>query len=485
MTLNNLEKSNYIKNNFHLSFDLGLNTRITTAETVNLVIPIDSLTIVDTVTNEYTHDIVFPEDYDIDALLNKYEKDIDPEEKEVKCFCTKVIDGDTIDIKIPVQEEGTNTVTYITDRVRLVGINTPETGREGYDISKLILEKICFSKEHLEDNEVPNKRELYLNIDNNKERDNYGRLLAVLIYDDHNINKILLKEGLAELMYIPPSEFNPHDWANINTSFSVYNFTNTDINVLSPYFNGEMTNIVFTPKDDYDTIYSYEIYKNVIYVKLNPFSQYITMHILPKSYDCSNNILFFKDEMIKTRNITNDYKYYKEKDYINSYYQKNGEDRDRTNPDISGQQYNPNSWTNTFCDFSHDISKSTKGLKNIQINAGYRYNKSTPYYSVHFMGIRDKTSTAIEDRCTLIDANLDEIEAQTNNIIQHQYDGNNLYIPKNNIRHKEGYANINHLDDDVLEKTNHKTLKYINDILYAEENHEYGEASWVDLSREG
>ena len=101
------------------------------------------------------------------------------------------------------------------------------------------------------------------------------------------------------------------------------------------------------------------------------------------------------------------------------------------------------------------------------------------------MGIRDKTSTAIEDRCTLIDANLDEIEAQTNNIIQHQYDGNNLYIPKNNIRHKEGYANINHLDDDVLEKTNHKTLKYINDILYAEENHEYGEASWVDLSREG
>ena len=37
------------------------------------------------------------------------------------------------------------------------------------------------------------------------------------IVDGKNVNEMLLKEGLAEIMYMPPSEFYPYDWADSNT----------------------------------------------------------------------------------------------------------------------------------------------------------------------------------------------------------------------------------------------------------------------------
>ena len=33
-------------------------------------------------------------------------------------------------------------------------------------------------------------------------------------------------------------------------------------------------------------------------------------------------------------------------------------DRDRTNPDISEQEYHSNEWPNTYCEFSYNISKN-------------------------------------------------------------------------------------------------------------------------------
>ena len=41
--------------------------------------------------------------------------------------------------------------------------------------------------------------------------------MAVVIVDGKNVNEMLLKEGLAEIMYMPPSEFYPYDWANSDT----------------------------------------------------------------------------------------------------------------------------------------------------------------------------------------------------------------------------------------------------------------------------
>ena len=51
-----------------------------------------------------------------------------------------------------------------------------------------------------------------LDIDDAKHYDKYGRILAVVYVGDMNINAELLKRGYVEVMYIPPSEFNPYSW---------------------------------------------------------------------------------------------------------------------------------------------------------------------------------------------------------------------------------------------------------------------------------
>ena len=85
-------------------------------------------------------------------------------------------------------------------RVRLVGINTPERDEPGYQNatdfvkSKVLGKTVC------------------LDIDDMKNQDKYGRILAVIYIDDVNLNKELLKRGYAKIMYIPPSEFNPYSW---------------------------------------------------------------------------------------------------------------------------------------------------------------------------------------------------------------------------------------------------------------------------------
>lgn len=134
-------------------------------------------------------------------ILSKY-SDTDCK-KEVSGICTKVSDGDTITV------EGVG-------KVRLVGVNTPEKGVAGADTSKYLVEKLCLN------------REVSLDIDNSKHTDKYGRTLAVVIVDGKNLNEILLKEGLAEIMYIPPSEFYPFNWAGDNTHVSSDTSTSSD-----------------------------------------------------------------------------------------------------------------------------------------------------------------------------------------------------------------------------------------------------------------
>ena len=107
---------------------------------------------------------------------------------EVSGLCTKVSDGDTITV------EGVG-------KVRLVGVNTPEKGVTGADASAYFVKKLCLN------------REVSLDIDDSKHSDKYGRTLAVVIVDGKNLNEMLLKEGLAEIMYIPPIEFYPYNWA--------------------------------------------------------------------------------------------------------------------------------------------------------------------------------------------------------------------------------------------------------------------------------
>ena len=131
-----------------------------------------------------------PDDYysskSTSDILSKYnDTSYAAEESSV---CTKVVDGDTI---------------YLAngDKIRLVGVNTPERGVEGYKSAKNFVKKLCLN------------REVGVNVDDSKHSDKYGRTLGVVIVDGKNLNEMLLKEGLAEVMYIPPSEFYPYSWS--------------------------------------------------------------------------------------------------------------------------------------------------------------------------------------------------------------------------------------------------------------------------------
>ena len=102
-------------------------------------------------------------------------------------LCYHVVDGDTIDVDN-------------VGRIRFVGINTPERNQQGYQEAKDFVKKACLGKK------------VYLDIDDTKHYDKYGRVLAVVYVNGININAALLKGGYAEVMYIPPSEFNPYSW---------------------------------------------------------------------------------------------------------------------------------------------------------------------------------------------------------------------------------------------------------------------------------
>lgn len=116
--------------------------------------------------------------------------------------------------------ERTATVSYVIDgdtitlqggeKVRLVGIDTPEVlpheepgGRE----AKEFIETLC-----------PPGTQIGLNVDDLDPTDRYGRTLAVVYVKIDgswtNLNAELLRKGHAEILFIPPSEFNPYKWVS-------------------------------------------------------------------------------------------------------------------------------------------------------------------------------------------------------------------------------------------------------------------------------
>lgn len=494
MSVNDTTKLDYINNYFHQYFDINLNTNITTVDFGNLIIPVEKLfNLSDYVydhTNEFHHDIIVEDETNINTILSNYSNT--NIEKEVVCYCDRVIDGDTLDVNIPkLKEDGTG-IEYTKKRVRLVGVDTPEQDSNGYESSKKMLEKICYTheyyqeyvvKEERDETKLPvNDKKIYLNIDSKKELDNYGRTLAVLIFEDKNINEVLLKEGLARIMYIPPSEFNPYEWGDEDTQMSLYNFHNDSLGKSSMFFNSDFSNIVFTPQNDTTKLYRFEVYKGVIYLRMEPFSNKIRMHILPKGYDCSNQLLFFKDSMVDKRKIYQTesnpkyYKIYEDIEEINAYFQENEEDRDRTSAQSAQPPYDETGVETTFCEFDYDISEEANSYENIQICSGYNYNHTSPYYAIHYTGVKDEEQNrALEDRCSLIDGNVDEVKDKTNIITHMVYDDTINFPPYNDIDDlcKFGSTQQYHTNDENLYVTHHKVIKYINHDMYTEEDIDY------------
>lgn len=100
---------------------------------------------------------------------------------------TKIIDGDTLDVEIDL---GFNIV--ITQRVRLSGINAPETKTANLEEKVQGLE----SKKWLEE-KLNTTKPMYIRTEKD---DKYGRILGWIYIGDDNIpiNTHMIKEGYAK-----------------------------------------------------------------------------------------------------------------------------------------------------------------------------------------------------------------------------------------------------------------------------------------------
>lgn len=131
------------------------------------------------------------------AQIEQAEKQTLVEVDQVKVI--KVVDGDTIDVSFKGR----------TERVRLIGIDTPETVKPNTPVEPYGKEASNFTKTKLTGKTV------FIEIDVG-ERDKYGRLLAYIWIDeplntsDEEIraklfNAQLLIDGYAQLLTIPPN----------------------------------------------------------------------------------------------------------------------------------------------------------------------------------------------------------------------------------------------------------------------------------------
>jgi micrococcal nuclease len=113
---------------------------------------------------------------------------VDEEEKFPYYDVVRVVDGDTIIINFNGKEE----------RVRMIGIDTPETVHPTKPVEPFGPEASEYTKRRLEGK----KAGVELDV---QERDQYGRLLAYVWVDGVMINNELLEEGLAVVSTYPPN----------------------------------------------------------------------------------------------------------------------------------------------------------------------------------------------------------------------------------------------------------------------------------------
>jgi micrococcal nuclease len=111
--------------------------------------------------------------------------------RSLRAEVSRVIDGDTIEVRVPGGEE----------EVRYIGIDTPETVKPGEPVQ-------CFGPQ----SSVANKRlvegrPVRLVFDRER-RDVYGRLLAYVYADGRFVNAALVRGGYARTLTIAPNVAN-------------------------------------------------------------------------------------------------------------------------------------------------------------------------------------------------------------------------------------------------------------------------------------
>ena len=112
--------------------------------------------------------------------------------------CTRVIDGDTIEVIFV----GSNKLSEKKEKIRFIGVNTPEMNfNKKEEPEYWAKEATSFTKKELEN------RYIELQFDNISEnKDKYGRYLCYVWNDNYLFNQILIESGNG--FYYPNFEFN-------------------------------------------------------------------------------------------------------------------------------------------------------------------------------------------------------------------------------------------------------------------------------------
>lgn len=115
-------------------------------------------------------------------------------ENRIEGIVTRVIDGDTLDIRTNMDNE------ILT--IRLVLVDAPEINEAGYAEAKEFVSENCLDKVAVVDP------------DNNQDL-SYERLVALVYCQDLNINEAVIQSGLASIYerFCSVSEFGNSDWA--------------------------------------------------------------------------------------------------------------------------------------------------------------------------------------------------------------------------------------------------------------------------------
>lgn len=271
----------------------------------------------------------------------------------------------------------------------------------------------------------------------------------------------------------------------------------TGLGRLANFVNSTFSNFLFTPLNDFNTIFKYEYYQGCFFIKMQPYASQIAMHILPTKYEGfkDGDVLLFKDKNITP--LIHAYYSKHNKPNINLYYQHkkdgvlSGDRPLALNPPKFSKfsnkftyfnyKTNTNSWDkdtyiDTYGEFDYDISKLTQNLDSIQINAGYNYNNSTSDKNiVHYTGIYDDHSIGSQ-KAVLIDANYDGENSFSNVITQLEWNNttSKLSFPQTEAKAYNGLGfNNTHLGN--IGKKFLKTIKYWNDTIFISERNDDNE----------
>jgi micrococcal nuclease len=107
----------------------------------------------------------------------------------VSAVVTRVVDGDTVEVRIDGEVED----------VRLIGVDTPETVKPGEPVQCFGPQASRFAHGLLEGRRV---RLVF----GTERRDAYDRLLAYAYLDGRFVNATLVRHGLARTLTIPPND---------------------------------------------------------------------------------------------------------------------------------------------------------------------------------------------------------------------------------------------------------------------------------------